>query len=176
MRIQSASTITHPIDVVYDTYRNKLSETAAYMPDIREIVCESREEREGGATIHNVWISSAEMPRGINKIVRPEHLRWDDYAEWNDVERTVDWRIQVRVFAEAVTCGGTNRFIAKGDGATELVLDGDLQIDLDKVRGIPSMLGRRIKPRIESFIIGLVTPNLVKVNACLQQYLDENAS
>ena len=174
MRIQSESIIHHPLTLVYDAYRNRLPEVAQYIPDIREIRVHLVDERDGGAEIHNEWISDTEMPRGINKIIRPEHMRWDDYAIWDDKNHWVDWKIKTRVFSESVHCSGRNRFVAEGD-QTRVILEGDLQINIASIPGVPRIIGNRLKPKVERFIVKLVTPNLKRVNACLQTYLDQKA-
>jgi hypothetical protein len=158
---------------VYDAYRNELPAIAAYIPDIQEIMLRSKSEREGGATIHNEWVSSAQLPRGVNRVIRPEHLRWDDYAEWDDENHWVDWHIGTRVFRDAVTCGGRNAFVADGEH-TLVRLSGNLDIDLVEIPGVPRLVAKRLRPAVERFLISLITPNLQRVNACLQQYLDEN--
>ena len=61
MRIHSESIIQHPLDLVYDAYRNRLPEVAEYIPDIREIRVHSVKERDGGADIHNECISDTDM-------------------------------------------------------------------------------------------------------------------
>lgn len=175
MQIRSASVIDHPIEVVYRAYRDELPAIARTIPDIREVNELSRKEREGGATIHNEWISNTSLPPLVDRVIKPEHLRWDDFAEWDDVAYTVDWRIATRVFTDQITCGGQNRFEAVGEGKTRLVLDGDLKIDIRKVPGVPSLLARKISPRLEKFFVSLITPNLEKVTEHLRRYLDEQA-
>lgn len=172
MYIRSNSVIGHPLDVVYAAYRDELPAIALTIPDIREVRELKREPREGGVTLHNEWISNAKLPPLVDRVVKPEHLRWDDFAEWDDEDFTVGWRIQTRVFTEQITCGGTNRFEAVGEDKTRLVLDGDLQIHIRKVPGVPSLLARKISPRLESFFVSLITPNLEKVTVHLERYLD----
>ena len=133
-----------------------------------------KEERDGGATIHNEWISGKAMPRGVNKIIRPEHMCWDDYAEWDDSAFHVDWNIKMRVFTDAVSCSGRNRFVGQGN-STRVVLSGELDIALKDIPGFPRVIAKRLKPRLEQFIVNLVTPNLKRVNLCLQEFLDDNA-
>jgi len=173
MDIRSESRISHPQEQVYLAYRNKLHEMSVYMSDVREIIVHSREERSGGVSLHNEWVSSRDVPRFLKRIIKPEHLRWHDYAEWQDDGRYVDWRTQTGAFREAVSCSGRTSFHADGDH-TRVVVTGDLDIDLSKIRGIPRIGASALKPRIEKFIVGLLTPNLEKVNQCLQQYLDEH--
>jgi hypothetical protein len=172
MKIRSNSVINHPLETVYAAYRDELPAIAETIPDIRAVRELKREERDGGVKVHNEWISSARLPPLVDRVVRPEHLRWDDFADWDDVAHTVGWSIKTRVFTQQIRCGGVNRFEAVGDDKTRLVLDGELQIDIRRVPGVPSLLARKISPRLESFFVGLITPNLQKVTVHLERYLD----
>ncbi|MEQ9650765.1 MAG: hypothetical protein RLO52_35015, partial [Sandaracinaceae bacterium] len=58
MRIHSESLIRHPQQTVYEAYRDRLPEIAAYIPDVKEILVEKREAVSEGLTkLHNVWIA-----------------------------------------------------------------------------------------------------------------------
>ncbi len=174
MRIHSESRIHHPQSAVYSAYRDRLPEIAAYIPDVSEIRVESREEQGDVVKIHNVWIADRDVPVFARAFIKPEMLRWDDYAEWKDSESCVYWKLRLRVFTESVTCSGTNRFEAAGDTATSVRLEGDLDIDVKSIPGVPRLLAGGIKPKIEKFIVSLITPNLKQVNESLQQFLDEH--
>lgn len=174
MRIHSESLIRHPQPKVYSAYRDRLSEIAEYIPDVKEIRVEKREEHEGGVTIHNVWIADREVPVFARAFLKPEMLQWDDYAEWKDAEGRVYWTLKLRVFTDSVTCGGTNTFEAAGDGKTKVRLEGDLDIDVKSIPGVPKLLAGGLKPKVEKFIVSLITPNLQRVNESLQQFLDEH--
>jgi len=174
MRIHTDTLIHHPLERVYAAYRDELPALAEYIPDIREIVVEKREERDGGVDIHNVWVAEREVPVYARAFLKPEMLRWDDYADWRDQETLVNWRIATRVFTDAVECAGTNSFVAEGEGATRLTLEGDLAIDLRHIPGVPRLLAGGLRPKVEGFIVSLITPNLERVNASLQRYLDEH--
>ncbi len=173
MRIHSESVISHPQPVVYEAYRDRLSEIAAYMSDVKEIQVEKREPVDGGVKIHNVWISDSDVPVFARAFIKPEMLRWDDFADWRDDEGKVYWKLRLRVFTDQVTCSGTNSFVAAGDDRTKVVLEGDLDIDLKNIPGVPRLLAGGLKPKVEKFIVGLITPNLEKVNESLQTFLDE---
>lgn len=175
MRIHSESLIRHPQEKVYTAYRDRLSEIAAYIPDVKEIVVQSREEPAPGQTkIHNVWIAERDIPVFARAFLKPEMLRWDDHADWRDDEHRVHWNLKLRVFTDQVTCGGTNTFHAADDGTTRVVLEGDLDIDLKNIPGVPKMFAGGLKPKVEKFIVSLITPNLERVNESLQQFLDEH--
>ena len=176
MRIHSESLIRHPQQTVYEAYRDRLPEIAAYIPDVKEILVEKRETVSEGLTkLHNVWIADRDIPTFAKAFIKPEMLRWDDFAEWRDSEHCVHWTLKLRVFSDQVTCGGTNCFIRAGDGQTTVRLEGDLDIDLKNIPSVPRMFAGGLKPKIEKFIVGLITPNLQQVNESLQQFLDDQA-
>lgn len=173
MRIHTESLIRHPQEAVYRAYRDRLPEIAAYIPDVKEIVVHSRDEIEGGVKIHNEWIADREVPAFARAFLKPEMLRWDDYAEWQDADHMVRWSLKLRVFTDSVRCSGTNSFRKVDDGSTKVVLEGDLDIDLKSIPGVPKFLAGTLKPQVEKFIVSLITPNLERVNESLQQFLDE---
>ncbi|MGF1468886.1 MAG: hypothetical protein ACFCGT_22405 [Sandaracinaceae bacterium] len=175
MRIFSESRISHPQEAVYAAYRDRLPEIAAYIPDVKAIVQKTREDvAPGEIKIHNEWIADRDVPFFARGFLKPEMLRWDDFAHWKDAEGAVHWRLKLRIFTDSVTCGGVNRFVADGVEHTRVVLDGDLAIDLATVPGVPSFLAGGLRPKLEQFIVGLITPNLERVNQSLQQFLDDH--
>lgn len=174
MKIDSQTRIHHPRDVVFRAYRDRLAEVVPYIPDIREIKVHSREEEGGRVVLHNEWIADRDVPKAFSMVLKPEHLRWDDHATWDEDTWTCRWTIKPRVFTDAVSCSGENVFSDDGDGHTRLALKGDLTIRLESIPGVPGFLGRRLAPQLEKFIVNLITPNLERVNTSLEQFLDEH--
>ncbi len=173
MRIDSLSRIHHPLATVYRVYRDHLPGISEYMPDIKEIVVRSREETPIGPKLLNEWIAQREIPSVAQRIVKPEMLRWEDRAQWNDEGNYVDWTLVIPAFAKQVRCSGRNTLSAEGEG-TIVHLTGQLTIDLKEVRGVPRLLHRKVAPMVEEFIIKLVTPNLERTNAMLERYIDDH--
>jgi len=176
MRIHSESMIGHPQSEVYEAYRDRLPEIAAYIPDVKEIRVESREDGDGTVKLHNLWIADREIPVFARAFLKPEMLEWDDHARWSDAESIVRWDLKLHVFTDSVTCSGTNTFVSEGDEKTKVVLEGDLDIDLKSIPGVPKLLAKGMKPKVEKFIVSLITPNLEQVNVSLQQFLDDQKS
>lgn len=175
MQILSESRIAYPREQVYLAYRDRLPEIAALIPDVREVKVMAREVTATGVTLHNAWTSDREIPSIVAKILRPEHLVWDDHATWNDAGSYVDWVIKPRAFRDAVHCAGRNLLIADGDHATVVRLTGDLAIDIREIPGVPTFLATRLAPQVEKFIVSLITPNLEQVNAGIERFLDGSA-
>jgi hypothetical protein len=171
MKIHSESRLRHPLATVYATYRDRMPEIAAYMPDIDRIEVRSRAQGPKGPRLLNVWHAKNNIPKVAQGIVKPEWLYWEDHAEWDDQNTWVDWTLIVPTFREGVKCSGRNQFIADGAG-TRVLLTGDLQIAIRDVPGVPRLLAGRIAPKVEEFIVKLVTPNLERVNDSLGAFLD----
>jgi hypothetical protein len=176
MKINSESKIHHPIDLVYRCYRDHLPEVAPYTEDVKEIIVKSREELPNGPKVHNVWVADRELPKMAQGIIKPEMMQWDDFAQWDNTNQHVDWRINFPTFPNQVQCSGRNTFIADGPDTTRVLLTGELVINLKNIPGVPRLLAGRIAPKVESFIVMLITPNLEKVNHSLERYLDEHGS
>ena len=176
MKIDSESRIHHPRDRVFAAYRDRLPEVAAYIPDIKEIKVLSRKEEGGAIQLHNEWIAATEIPAAFKMFLKPEHLRWDDFAIWKDGEWACEWRIKTRVFTDAVSCSGRNVFVEDGPDKTRVKLQGDLTIKLEAIPGVPGFLGKRLAPQVESFIVKLITPNLERVNQSLERFMDEKGA
>jgi hypothetical protein len=171
VRILSESVIAHPVDKVFEAYRDRLPEVAAYLDDIREIVIKEREELDGAVRFHNVWSSDKEIPAVAQKFIKPEALNWDDHAKWFEADKRCEWRIETRAFTEALKCGGGTRLIAEGD-KTRVVLDGELTLDVAKIKGVPRFLAKTIGPQVEKFVVALIKPNLEKTNQAIAAFLD----
>ena len=173
MKIHSESIIPHGRDAVYQTYRDRLSEVAAFLPDVESITVKDRKDDDGRTVLHNVWVSNTDIPKTAQSFLRPEHLKWDDYAIWTHDAYSVAWRIETRVFADTFRCEGTNTFYAEGDSETRVVVSGDLHIDLSSMPGVPRFLAKRLAPQVEGFIVKMIAPNLQQVNEAVGHYISE---
>lgn len=172
MRIRSDSVIAHPVDRVFEAYLEHLPEAAMQVAGVKEVKVESREEDGGVVRIHNVWVGEGGIPAFAQRIVSSGQVSWDDYAVWHRRERRCEWNIKPRAFREAVRCVGTTRFLAHESGGTRVIIAGDLDIDMTKVRGVPDVVGQTLAPQIEKFIVSRVTPNLERNNEAISSYLD----
>ncbi len=174
MRIESDSVIQFPLDVTYRTYRDELADCVPYLPNVRSIRVESREEDDGEVRLVNVWEGGGDIPNAVRHVIREDMLCWHDFATWKEPERVCEWKIRTHAFEEAVRCSGVNRFIEIGDGRTRLEIRGDLSIDLKKVRGVPSFLAGSLGRTVEQFLVKQITTNLTSVSAGLSTYLSEH--
>lgn len=172
MRIESDSVIKYPLETTFRTYRDELPQFAPYLPNVRSIRVDSREEQDGIVRLVNVWEGGGDIPKAVRGLLRENMLAWHDYATWDETEMRCDWHIKTHSFEEAVRCSGTNRFVPIDDVRTRLEIRGDLNIDLKKVRGVPSFLAGSLGGTVEQFMVKQITTNLTSVAEGLTAYLD----
>lgn len=174
-KISVTDTVSYPRELVYNTFRDDLDELDDYLPDIKSITTEKREEIDENTTkIDRVWKArDEEIPKLAKKFIKPEMLQWTDRATWHQDEWTCDWDMEVGFLSDAITARGTNTYIDKGD-EVEIVIDGVLEVDAKKIPGVPGMLAGRVGKAVESFVVKMITPNLKDVNRGVEKYLAAN--
>ena len=174
-KISVTDTVSYPRELVYNTFRDDLDELDDYLPDIKSITTENREEVDDNTTkIARVWKArDEEIPTLAKKFIKPEMLQWTDHATWHEDEWTCDWEMEVGFLSDAITAKGTNTYIDKGD-KVEIVIDGVLEVDAKKIPGVPGMLAGRVGKAVEGFVVKMITPNLKDVNRGVEKYLAAN--
>lgn len=175
MKFRSESFIPHPRDAVFVAYRDRLADVVPYLDDIQAVVVHAREESGPIVKLHNEWRSAREVPQVARAFLKPDQLAWDDHATWDASKHTCTFDIRTRAFRDAVKCVGGDTFL-EVPGGTKVVLEGDFEIALNGIPGVPSLLARTIVPQVEKFILSLIQPNLEKVNVAVGRYLDAQKS
>lgn len=159
---------------VYETFRDKLAELQPYLPTVKSIEVESYDRLdETMVKIVNIWTAAEEdIPALAQKFIKPEMLKWTDRATWFDDQHMCNWDMEVGFLKEAISCSGTTRYTAKGDG-TEVHIEGNLRVDASKIPGVPRLVSGKVSEVVEGFVIKMITPNLKEVNRGCERYLSK---
>jgi len=166
--------IHHPRDVVYVAYRDRLEDLVPYLPNV-DVVKVLRSEREGTELhVTNRWTASAPIPGIARKVIKPEMLSWRDFAVWRDEAWCCDWRIENPLLPRQVRVEGRNTFVELGHDRCRFEIRGELEIDGAGLPGVPRVVGRRISPHVERFVVALIEPNLVKTADGVGRFLSES--
>jgi len=166
--------VTHDFERVFVALRDRLTEVPAFMPELDRIDELEREERKGGRLhIVNEWHgNSKSAPPAVRPFVTKSMTTWRDYALWDNDRRLVEWRFETNHFESLYECAGTNYIEDDGAGGTRIRLTGDLLVYPERVPGVPKLLARRLRPKVESFLMSMVTPNLALLPKAVQALLD----
>jgi hypothetical protein len=164
--------IPFPRSLVYATYRDKLVELVAYIPNVRSLQVKSRREEEGKVYSVIEWHGGGEIPKAARAILSEKMLSWTEYNTWNETDFTLDWQIETHAFTEAVYCAGNNRFLEEGSG-TLIESRGKLTINPQQIKGFPPFLIGQVARIVEDFLGKKIEPNLLQMSEGVRHYLEK---
>jgi hypothetical protein len=174
MKFETNQVIPFPLDQVFRLVRDNLPALLPYLPNVRKIETESREEVGPGAVrLVNRWQGKGDIPKVAQKLVQPDKIAWLDTAVWNEAEKTCRWEIRPMFFKDNVACKGVNYYRAEGERQTRLQITGDLAIQTKGIPGVPRLLEKKVAEQIEKFIVKLLTPNMSSLAQGVTRYLQE---
>ncbi len=173
MDIRADARIPFPREIVFAAYRDEIVDLLPYLPNVRSIEIKSRKDDGNVVEFVNEWRGGGDIPAAIRAVLSEAVLAWTDYATWRADAMCCDWRTETHAFTDAVTCKGSNRFVADGDGKTLLEIRGSLEIDAKKIRGVPSFFAGKVGRAVEEFLVGKIQSNLVETAKGLAKYLEE---
>lgn len=175
MEIRSTDVVNHPLEEVYATFRDRMPEITEFIRNVDRIVVEKRENLgKGKVHLINHWYAVGEIPPVARSFVKPDMLSWRDDATWDDATRTASWNLETFFFRESVKCYGKTHFAARGDQATEVRIEGNLEIRVVDLPMVPGLLKKKVASEIERFVASLIGPNLKNATIGVQKFLDAN--
>jgi hypothetical protein len=173
MKITGTEKLSHPGRLVFETLRDRTPALVEIMPNIESVEVLDREEEPPVVRLYNRWQGAmSDVPSVVRPFVSKDLVAWFDRAAWNLDDLACTWQIEAVVGREAFSCAGTTAIIPQGDEACTFKLEGEMQIDPDKVPGVPRFLARKLKEPFERFIAKAMSPNLTSIAGAVQKYLD----
>ncbi len=170
--IDIRDTISYDRQLVYETFRDHLSEMQPYLPTIEDIEVESYDRLDDTTVkIVNIWSAEdKDVPKMAQKFIKPEMLKWTDRATWFDDQHLCNWDMEVGFLSEAIHCSGTTRYMQQG-ARTEVHIEGKLRVDAAKIPGVPRLVAGKVGTVVEGFVVKMITPNLKEVNRGCEKFL-----
>jgi len=174
MRFSDQVILTHPLELVFEAFRDRLSELVPYLPAIESIETVEREALgPGRVRLVNIWQGNrAVAPKALRPFASAKALRWKDTAEWDEDERATTWRFETFQLSSLYDCHGRNHYEERPEG-TLFVLTAELEVYPERVPGVPKFMARKLKPKIEDFVRHRVTDNLAELARGVQAFLDD---
>jgi hypothetical protein len=173
MEISVDQAVPFPRELVFRTVRDHLPDLAPLLSNVDKIDCEEREDLEDGTTrFLNIWhVSHTEVPKLLRPFVPAERLKWVDTALWTEEGWQCDWNFDVGFMSKRVTCKGINYYVEKDDGNAVIQVRGRLDIDMKGMA--PGFVIKRVRPRLERFLVHEIEPNFVKLALAVHDYLSD---
>ncbi len=179
MHFEETDVVSHPAGLILETMIERMQDIVPYLDNIESIETQERKDLpKGRIRIVRRWQGAAtSVPSVVRPFVTRDLLGWLDTALWVPPEHRVEWSQSpcVSGAAQFYDCSGINYFEPDPTdaGHTLIRITGELLIHPDRLPGVPRFLAHRIAPQIESFVVGLITPNLMGLAKGLQNYFDQ---
>jgi len=173
MKITSVSMLKHKRDDVWATVRDRLAEIVPLIGDIESVTMQSREEgRDGAVRLVNIWKAKPKLPAIAVDYLKPDMLAWTDRAEYRRPTFECLWRIEPHFLPDRIKCSGVTRYEqAMGGRGTRVTFEGDLDLRLHNLPGVPAILEGPLSSAIEAFVASLVPKNFRKLIEATGQFL-----
>ena len=177
MQLNAEHTVIAPCVSVLNLVMSGMDDLLPYMPEVESVTHQSVETRDNG-DVHIVsdWQgSSSTTPKLLRPFVSKEALAWVDDAVWRPSAHHVNWTIKSKM-SKYYSCNGRNSFGPHPDdpqGKTLMKIEGDLLVRPENLPLVPNVLGRKMAPKIERFIIKLILQNFEAMSKALQRYFDD---
>ncbi|PKN56644.1 MAG: hypothetical protein CVU56_15015 [Deltaproteobacteria bacterium HGW-Deltaproteobacteria-14] len=164
--------IAGPVDRVLVMLRDRLTDLVPFLPTVDAIAEVEREVDGPRVRIVNAWQGNSHgVPTFARPFVTKAMTAWHDRALWDSDARTITWSFEPNRFQKLYTCSGLNYIRELDDGATELEINGSLIIHPEHLP-LPGPLARKFAPKITSWAVGKVQPNLMLVPQAIQRFFD----
>lgn len=175
MKFTLKETVPFPRDRVYATQRDRLSELAPYLNDIKEIEVKSREENGTVVRFVNLWkAKGGDVPTIAKAFIKPEMLQWLDHAMWDASKHECEWRIELGFLPGAIEARGRNTWTELGPNQTLCTINGEIIVNAGKIPGVPMLLAGKLGPAVEQFVVKTIEPNLKKTVEGVARFLREH--
>lgn len=176
MKLSNSIRIPFPPELVFAVVRDQVAELRPYLDGIHRITVLSRVERDDKVDTAVEWCAGSGMSAPIRAVFGEWAFAWTDYATWDANTLTVDWRTETRALGGALACGARDTFVPDGEGGTLLDINGALEVDPERIPGVPAAFGHAVARRLETYLVARVEASLAQTAKALAAYLSARAS
>lgn len=177
MKLDTSVRIPFPPELVFSVIRDHVVELRPYLEGIHRISVRSREEKDGKIEVVVDWCAGDGGVAGPMRALFGEWaFAWTDYALWDAKALSVEWRTETRALGGALSCGARDLFLADGQGGTLLQVDGELEVDAERIPGVPAAFGGMVARRLEAYLVARIEMSVAQTARALAAYLEDRGS
>src|SRR3989339_2257317 len=169
MKIQGSEKLHHPAPLVFSTLRDKMDALVKLIPNIEQVEVLERRDEPPRVHLHNRWQGSgSDIPGALRPFIKKELTGWNDRAVWDESTLTCTWEIESIIGRNVFSCHGATQIVPNGENESTFTIDGELNVNPDKVPGVPGFLARKLQGPLENFIATLIRPNLTSTATAVE--------
>lgn len=154
-----------PLDRLWFTVRDRMSELAALLEDIDSVTVIGREQvSKGRIRLVNEWRAKPRLPLPIESVTGTDAFVWLDHAEWTDSNRRCQWRIEPQFLDGRIHCQGITQYeSAMGGRGSRVTFEGELRLEPAARAGARTLLERSVAPIVENVVTVMIPKNFRKI-------------
>ena len=151
----------------------RFDEYVKFAPNVTRVDVLSREKLpDGREKIVARVFARGWLPPAARSWFKQEDMNWKENYTIDFEKFEVDFNIETPMFAEYIECRGKNRLREK-PGGCELVMDGEMNIGLFPIKGVPPAVVRGVINVVEPFIGKLVNLNMKNYFTNIRKVLEK---
>ena len=175
MKFQEHARVSLPAERVFELVAERVEDLVPFLPNVASIRTQAQERRDAFRTkTRRIWQAlPGTLPRAFRPFLRPEMMRWTDISLWDSSDFSETWHLETPTGAKLYTCTGFNAFRPHTDNPeaeTMMSFSGELTLHPEHVRGVPRVIGRRLVPQVEAFIVSVIQRNFMEVVTALRRH------
>jgi uncharacterized membrane protein len=156
--------LKQPIEPVWETMRDRLSELPPLVDDIESIRVLERHAENGKVRLLNEWRSSQSVPVFLQASLGASTIEWLDHNEWDNTARQCRWRIEPNVLRDHIRCEGKTSFEpAMGGRGTRVTIEGAFNLAPGAVRALTGPFEQAVTSFVESIVSTMIPRNFRKI-------------
>ena len=173
---QSLAVVRQPVELVWETVRDRLPELGHRVDDIESITLLERTALDDGTTrLVNEWKTSRSIPQVLAKSLDTSEVGWIDTAVWDPATMTCRWSIEPTVLTGQIRCQGTTSYeSAMGGRGSRVGFEGTFDLAPGALSGLAKPLERPMTAFVESIVSTLIPTNLRKIVEGAAQLISES--
>lgn len=176
MNFEVSDPIPFSVDEAFYLIRDHMPDLVPYMKDTESIEVVERSEAGDEVKIVNRWQAAAgdQIPKALQKLIKPEYLSWIDHATWSTEKQQADWELEALGSSRLFSCSGTTAIQAHQDPQkANLVITVSFEIHPENIPGIPKFLAKKIAGQVENFIGDVLKTNMRQLSQSMSQYAQD---
>ena len=162
---KSLVVVKQPVDLMWATVRDRLTELVPLIADVAAIdVLEREDVGPDLVRLANRWTAVQRIPELMARSLPSSEITWVDRNEWDRGSLVCRWSVEPSILREHIECRGTTTYqAAMGGSGTRVTFEGNFDLARGALGGMSDVLERPVSAFVESIVTTIVPKNSRKV-------------
>ena len=175
--VNHTHTVAVSAELAWRTLHEQLPAMAPWLPHVARIeVLKERPISDRRSSRDYAWHVQDDVVPGIAKPFLRDHMQaLHSTTLWHHDQQQVELQFYLDTVPGLLDCSGHFALIEEGEG-TLITLQAEITIQPDRLPGLPSLVGKGIRPTVERVVEDALRPALEALPEALEQLLAQTES